>query len=329
MSNQEPHTSYKPAPVRELSPARRSAARADVWRMIAEMGLAHASPGEVASKVRKRTFREHDVYSTLQHIYNGSPYAALKDIYPDLRPWQMAHVPMSYWMDDEGREHAREATRWLIGQLDLGDASPQDIAQQVDTYVFDRYALRGMLQRVYRGSPYEALRDVLPGLMAWERNDVPRDYWLGEEGHKRAREATLSMLEKEGLKHMPVEDIARRVTQDTFVKHRLLGMLGSVYASSPYEAIRDIFPELHPWQMSKVPHRYWQGNEGHEHARDAMRWLLAKLKLDERSSREELVAALPRSEFEKNGLSGMLQTVYGARIYVAIDDLLENTKPES
>lgn len=296
-------------------------ARRDIAQMIAEMGLSNATPGEVAQKVTKETFKEHGLYGTLQHIFNGSPYAALKTVYPELEPWEMKHVPMSFWMGDEGREHAREATRWLITKVGLSGLEPVDVANQVDYYTFEKAHLKGMLYRVYNGSPYAALADIYPELQAWERAFVPRDYWQGKQGRARARQATLQMLQRMSVNKAPVETIAREVNQQTFAEHGLGGMLSQVYGSSPYLALHDILPDLKPWLMGQVPRGYWQGREGQERAREAVRWMLEQLNLDVTAPPDVLAKHLKRRVFANYELDGMLQVVYNSRIQDAIADV--------
>lgn len=306
----------------EASASRRDKARAEIEGMLRELGLWGLPPGAVAQQIRKSTFKEHGLYSLIQHSFNGSPYAALKEVYPDLEPWQMGHVPMTYWMGKKGHEHARQATRWLIAQMGLASVPWRDVAQRVDFYSFGQYGLRGMLDRVYGGSPYAALRDVYPALEAWDRDTVPRDFWRGEQGRENARRATRRMLEESGLVNLALEELAREVTQHTFAEHGLSGMLSNVYMSSPYEALRDLYPQLRPWQMTRVPLRYWNGAEGREHAREAMQWLMDRLELSTNASYEELQTSLTRHAFREAGLSGMLQTVYNSRISQGIDEVL-------
>ena len=75
-----------------------------------------------------------------------------------------------------------------------------------------------------------------------------------------------------GWSELPAEDIAQRVTYSTFSAHDLDKMLDIIYGTSPYAALRDLFPELKPWEMKHTPQRYWQGDEGREHGREAILW---------------------------------------------------------
>jgi hypothetical protein len=305
------------------SSERIAAAYGDIYQMILEMGLGDRPPGEVARQVTKETFKRHGLYSLLQHTFDGSPYSALLVVFPELKAWEMRHVPQGFWEGEEGREHARDAVKWLIDRLGLRYASPQQIAQQVNFYTFDKYGLRGMLGRVYANSPYAALLDVYPEMEAWEREVVPREWWQGEVGRERAKEATRSMLRAMDLLDSPAEEVAKAVTQETFVDYGLAGMMGSVYKSSPYAALSDVLPDMRPYFMGHTPAGYWRGDAGREHAREAMRWLTAQLGVDAKAGREELKRRLTREIFVTYGLSGMLQTVYHSRLDDAIDDLIK------
>ncbi|MEO8287105.1 MAG: hypothetical protein ABI670_11795 [Chloroflexota bacterium] len=291
--------------------------------MIQEMGLGDASPGEIASKVTKETFKEHGLYSLLQHKLSGSPYRALRVVFPGLREWEMKHVPQGFWQGESGREHGRDATRWLIEKVGLSGATPQEIARDINFFTFAENGLRGMLDRVYGGSPHAALVDLYPEIEGWDHKTSPRDWWQGEEGRERARSATRSMLRYMGLDSAPAEVLAKKISQASFKQYELLGMLSVVYSSSPYEALRDVLGDsMHPWLMQNTPSGYWSGDKGRIHALMAMRWLTEQLGITENAGREELEQRMTRKEFESRGLSGMLQTVYRSRIADAINDLL-------
>ena len=99
----------------------------------------------------------------MQHFYRGSLFAALADLFPSVRPWQVPlRTPRDYWKGEQGRERAPEATRWLLAQLDLEGAEPAHIAARVTRPDFVRLGFGVMLKHVYGNDPRLALADVLP-----------------------------------------------------------------------------------------------------------------------------------------------------------------------
>src|SRR5215213_3513331 len=108
---------------------------------------------------------------------------------------------------------------------------------------------------------------------------VARGWWQGVAGRERARTATRQMIGELGWSTLSPEDIAQRITYDTFMTQGLGKMLDRVYGSSPYAALHDVFPTLHPWQMKHTPQRYWKGEQGRAHAQAAIRWLVEQLGL--------------------------------------------------
>lgn len=328
--------------------AGRERARAATRNLIASIGLEDAGPAEVAAVVTKRVFIEHGLGGTvLRSVYGGSAYAALSDLFPELRPWQMgAHVPQGCWHGEEGRRNGREATIHMLARLGLlsaqdgqiGDADPEHIAGVVGAEVFDREGLGVVLRVVYGGSPFNALKAVFPDLQPWQMATSPRDYWQGGEGRQHAREATRWFITKVGIDAEAVaradNQQLRSVTKAAFARHRLGGMLKSVYNNSPYEALADAIPGLRPWQMGKSPRAYWQGEAGRKHAREATLWLLAQAGIDITAvghptwvTGADALASVDRAAFNKAGLRGMLAGVYRGSVQRALADVVQGLVP--
>ena len=134
-------------------------ARAAVQVMLDACGLRNASEADIARVVTSQTFNAYGLMGILKAVYNWSAYAALVDLYPTLRPWQMVSAPQAYWTGEQGREHGREAMRWMIEQIGFADASAEQVAQEVTGATFRCYGLGGMLEHVYGNEIGAALHD--------------------------------------------------------------------------------------------------------------------------------------------------------------------------
>lgn len=302
--------------------------------MLAEMHLLESDPAQtaqVAQVVDADTFVRAGLSTMLIKVYSGSPYEALKDIFPDLLPWQMAKTPREFWQGEEGQQHAREATLWMLSKLDI-EAQPGSAGLRTITKeTFQGHNLGGMLAVVYGNSPHDALADAIPALKPWQVRIVPRDYWKGQEGGKRAREATGWLLAELGLVEAGAladrRAIANRVDRSAFVEAGLGGMLAIVYGGSVFEALSDVVPGLLPWQMgTQAPLNCWQGEAGREHARNAMLWLLSELGL-EGTSPAEVARTVTQDVFIRYGLHGMLASVYRSSRFAALSDMLPDLRP--
>jgi len=175
----------------------------------------------------------------LDSVYRGSPYAALRDLFPDLHPWQMRHAPPDYWDGEAGRGHARAATQQMITQLGLASAPPAEIAQQIDQDTFTRMHLAGMLAVVYGNSPYAALQDVYPDLQPWQMQVVPAGYWQGAGGRTHARAATRWLVVQLRLQDADPTRLREVLDRATFGRLGLRGMLSTVYHNRVSAALAD------------------------------------------------------------------------------------------
>lgn len=278
----------------------RTYARAAVQVMFDTLGLADASDEQIARTVTTQTFKACGLMGLLAAVYNWSAYAALVDLYPDIRPWQMGQAPQAYWQGAMGRAHARDAMRWMIAQLGLADADPGQVSQHITLAAFGRHGLIGMLDHAYGSSVWAAVQDLFPDLEPWQRR-APQGYWIGRDGRDHARAATHWMLQQLGLAEAAPAQVAALVSGKTFAAYGLTAMLAEVYGDSVYHALVDVVLDLHPWQMRKVPQGYWVGEHAWQHAHDATRWLLQQLGLAD-ASYDTVRARLRWQDFVDYGL---------------------------
>ena len=260
------------------------------------------SEEELLKKLSTKTFYDNGLRGMLAKVFDGSPYAAINNAYPDkYKPWQFANVPLSYWT----KETAAEATKWFIEEKLKWTGGRQELK----AIIFKKNGLSGMINTLFNGSLYEAMNNAYPGkYKPWQFAYVPNSYWTKETGIK----ATKQLIE-EKLKWSE-EELFKRLSIKVFGKYDLSGMIHHVYNYSSYSAINSAYPDKYkPWQFEHVPKSYWTK----ERAVEATIWLIEeKLKWSE----EELLKKLSTKTFYDNGLRGMLTQVFVNSPYAAINN---------
>jgi hypothetical protein len=143
-------------------------------RMIAALGLADASPGEIGASVRKQHFVEHGLQGMLASVFHNRVLDALQAYDPAITIDDRSQRPHDYWQGETGRAHGRAATRKLLAELGLAQATTDEIAAaQLMRGYFERHGLVAMLRIVYGGVAYNALADLYPDLRPWQMRQVP------------------------------------------------------------------------------------------------------------------------------------------------------------
>ena len=259
------------------------------------------SEEELLKKLSTKTFKDNKLGGMLAKVFDGSPYAAINNAYPDkYKPWQFANVPLSYWT----KETAAEATKWFIEEK----LKWTGVRQELKAIIFKKNGLSGMINTLFNGSLYEAMNNAYPGkYKPWQFEHVPNSYWTEETAIEAVR-----WLIEERLKWSE-EDVLKKLRQKTFHDNRLSGMLMRIFKDSPYLAMNATYPgKYKPWQFAYVPNSYWTKETGIK----ATKWLIEeKLKWSE----EELFKGLSIKVFRKYGLSGMIHHVYNNSPYSAIN----------
>lgn len=247
---------------------------------------------DIKKKLRRSTFEDYKLAGVLAFYYNSSPYLAIVDAYGEdyIKPWQLTNAPNNYWLGEEGKKHAVEATKWLF--FDVLGWDIDDIKKNVNHQVFIDNNLLGMLKRAFNSSLWECLNYVFPNTFKpWEiGSHVPNNYWTIEKGI----EATRYLLETK-LKWTK-EDICKKYCKQIFIDNNLYGMIQMCFNASPYLALNAVYPDkFQPFELQRIPRDYWNKKS----CEDAVRWLFFnKLKL----SKEEAIKVVTRKVLEDNSL---------------------------
>ncbi|MFT4343869.1 MAG: hypothetical protein ACMXYE_03935, partial [Candidatus Woesearchaeota archaeon] len=141
---------------------------------------------------------------------------------------------------DNARKIVREIVRYLFE--DIHKASIDEIPKLATDDFFKEHKLSWFLWIFYNGSPREAVMDAYKGeVMPWDFTHVPRGFWSGKLGERRARDALEWFCAKRGISS--IED-CKYVTNNDFAEEGLAGLLYKRFNSSSFLALKAIFPSL-------------------------------------------------------------------------------------
>ena len=113
---------------------------------------------DIKKKASKQVFIEHKLAGMLLVLFDNSPYDAIKNAYGDeIHIWELNCVGNNYWNLDT----AREATKWLIEEK--LQWTSEEVKKNIRVSTFEDNGLVGMLDRVFKYSPYKALENAYTG----------------------------------------------------------------------------------------------------------------------------------------------------------------------
>lgn len=270
----------------------------------------------------KKLFIDNKLCGMLHKVFANSNIQAIMVTYPEVfRITEFRRVPNKYWKGEDGRKHAIAETRYLF-EVEMGltgDDLIDFIRRDLNGETLSDNNLLGMLGIVYKGkgSLSRAVRDAFPELDIddWDFKNVPQGSWSGKDAGEKAIQKIRREIGKQGIH---IEDLPKLVCRKFFNRLGLQRPLKHFH-SSPIEATKAAFPELrhlHDWEFRYVPNGFWQGEKGRENARNATRWLVAKLGI----SLSELPKKTCVKMFKDNKLKTMLERVYGHYAVKAIID---------
>ena len=238
---------------------------------------------------------EKNGLSALMPFCKNSPYKAVKETFPelDIKQWEMIQTPHGFYKKKENRI---VAVKWLVKKL---KKDPGDIIQRE----FNNNRLAGLIQVYYNGSPHEAVKEAFPemDIKPWEMKVTPNGFYHEKENRVAA---VKWLVEKLGID-------PRNLTREYFHSNRLDGLFTNYYNTSPYEAVKEAFPEMDikAWEMKMTPLRFFNKKENRV---AAVKWLVEKLKKDPRD--------LTVEDFRSNRLVGLLNEYYNGSPYDALKE---------
>ncbi len=228
----------------------------------------------------------------------------------------------SRWPHATDRDRRRLLRRLLVGRLAV-DAVPETtlVALACGNLLHDLLGiaptareasrLRARYEMLFSQTVVGAYEDVLDG----RRKLMPVGIFTGVQGQANGAILTRHLVEE--VLQMAPADVPRQINMHVFRKHRLASMLAVAFRASPSAAVLAAYPgRYHPWEFARCPQRFWKGARGRQNAIAATRWLFEK-KLRWRVA--TIARRCSQETFVANGLSGMLQHVFGSSPFRALD----------
>lgn len=268
---------------------------------------------QIKKKYNINVLEQYGIGSMVRKLYGGSPYTILDLAYPDrFKPWEFSQAGVGYWNKDT----ATQSIKWLFEEkLKWND---NQIKENLSQETFISNGLNGMMQQVFKGSPYDAFNYAYPNrFKPWEFKYVPTNYW----NDSTCREAIIHTLEVK--LNWSFDDIRENYQASTLINHGLGGMLTSYFGCSSWEAINTAYPNMfYPWEFKQVPKHFWND----ETCNQAIKWLIEKkLKWTEDDIKEKLTC----NTFKEYGLSGMLSIYFDYSPHQAINHAYPNKFPKA
>jgi len=260
------------------------------------------------------------------------------------------------WNSEDGVNYAlaRTATKKLIKKLQEEQPTKtlEQILPEINQNAFykkpiNKYqtTLMGMLARIYQGSPYDALKDLIydyeefkayRDLQTYDLTHPPLNTWNNKDGSKNyqlARTATKKLIKKlqEEQPTKTLEQILPEINQDTFkdkpinkYQTTLCGMLKSIYDYSPYVALKDLidndeefkaYRDFQQYDMIQSPNNTWNKEDGiinYQLARTATKKLIKKLQEEQPTKTlEQILPKINQDTFYKKPINKYQTTLCG------------------
>jgi len=173
--------------------------------------------------------------------FNNSPYKLIKDVFPEYKwfVWMFNVTPKGMW---ENAAIRKQYIEWLGKRL--GFNTMEDWYGITTNVINDNYG-GGLLGR-FNGSPYKLIKDVFPEYkwLVWMFKHTPNNEWT-DSGIRKDYVLWLGEI----LGYNNNEDwygISVKAINDNYG----CGLLKNYYSGSPYQIIKDVFPE-YKWVKSK------------------------------------------------------------------------------
>lgn len=299
---------FKPWQFQQVSAnfwTRENAALATKWLFEEKLCVPRESICEIASQ---KLFNAHSLGGMLMVVFNGSPYEAINNAYPnEFKPWGFKSVGSLFW----NKQTASMLTRKIIEEdLKLTD----DVLKEKLSANFLKENGLGQLLSYFKSSTFLLIDNAYPGkFKPWEFNQVGPKFWTLEN----AIVATKWLIEEKLC--LSDEMVKQQLSTQLFRDNKLAGMLSHVFNGSAFNAYNAAYPnKFKPWEFKVVPRNFWNP----ESSAEATRWLMQeRLNIDTKDIRD--ISNL-RQLFSSNGLGGMVATQFNNNPKLA----LKNAYPE-
>ena len=266
---------------------------------------------QVKKYLTQDTFNNNDLSGLIAcSAYNGSPYKALNEAYPNkYLPWELPAVPTGFW---DIKDNRINATKWLF-ETKL-KWSIDDIKKKVSQKVFVENGLASLIAKL-DGGVYAIVLEAYPNeIQEWDFPYISATYWEIKENRIKA----LDYLFNERL-NWNVDDIKKNISQKVLTKNNLSGLL-KYHNSSPYLVIKEYLPyeNIKAWELPILPNGFWAKDENYY---DLIDWMIDKFNLNVNN-----IDMLTREFMDKYKLYSLVKSRFGSSMIKFRENLMEILK---
>ena len=233
------------------------------------------------------------------------------EVYKLLLEGHITRFPTGVWEQPEAIENSIKCTKYLIEEVLSWDL--EDVKSKIRMSVFNKYKLAGMMQKLYRNSPYEVLSLLYPNqFMPWELHEAPTKIWHD----KKNRLLAMDWLINTKLKWSR-EDIINKYNNQVLIDNNLGGLLSEGGKGSSFALLNEFMEgEFNSWQLkaSGSPLNFWKDKNNRVFA---IRNMIENiLKWDD----SQVKKYLNQDTFKKHRLQGLLDGFYNGSPFKALEE---------
>jgi hypothetical protein len=254
----------------------------------------------------------HNKGGTLLVKHGGSPIEVLKANFPEYEwlPWKFKQSPQGFW---QKKGNCRAYMKWLGEQL--GFERPEDW-YAISYHDFEENHGKGLLIRVYKGSPSAAAMDHFPKYdwEPWKFANLPLNFWK-DRSH---RQKYMKWLGRQ-LGFSRPKDWYKMT--GNHLKQNFGGELLKYFDSSPARVVMNYLPNRKwvPWLFTMVPQGYWHKRKNRIRY---IQWLGKRLGY----RKPEDWYRISTNEFIENSGQGLLIGTYEGSAVKAVMDLVRGVR---
>ena len=273
---------------------------------------------EISEKVNKEFVKKTCLGELIWAFYNNSIFSALSDCYPDINMYNV-RKPNLFWSGKKGYENATTALDYLIKNEKIKNEKD---CKKITVKEFKEAGLEPMLNILFNGSPFLALKTKFPELKPWNMKTIKKGFLDSEENQKEFLDSFLIDNKISPLNGLTAEETYDLHLRD-FVSVRnmeIFGMGGLLnrYGHSHYNLFLHHYPsQILPWTLKTT--QSWKDNPK-ETAAKAIIWLFDDyLKI----KKEDIPKYATNRLFWNVGFSGILtnrRIGFNSSPYMAIDN---------
>lgn len=234
------------------------------------------------------------------------------EIYKLILDRKMRCFPRGFWEKPEAFHSAKEITLYLFEERLKW--SNEEIKKSLNQNTFFDNKLRGMLNTLFKNSPYEALNNAYPDkFKEWELPITPWNFW----NEKTAYELVKWLIEKKYK--WSSDEIKKNFSKTSLIKLGYDRAMDFIKEDT-YGIIEKLYPgKYKPWELKQVAINYWT----EETMAAAIKWLIEeKININIYEKKIKITNNL----LETNGLGRLADYIYKNKI--SLDTIINVAYPK-